>query len=180
MKKTVISLLSMAFAATLFADTTFPMSVDFAQGAGDLNPALHGAHLIPPIKDHATQDDTDIKALGLYSVRNHDHALLDTNQRVFDLPLVYPLAHLDPTADASYVFPPTDELVNTVTQTIGTDLLYRLGVSTEESGEEHFNAEIPADFGNTAAAMSHIVARYKDKVTYWEIWNNPASTAYWW
>jgi len=52
-----------------------------------------------------------------------------------------------------------------------------MGYSASWAGTQ-WNAP-PTDFSDFTDFVSHVVARYKDTIKYWEIWNEPDSRTYW-
>ncbi len=154
-------------------------SVDFNTISGKIRKRLHGSNAAPPVSTRNVTDLTDdLRSLGFTGARTHDWALTNAGLRMIDTHFVFPLMHADPADPANYYFDASDEIID-LSQSCGSDILYRLGTSIEHSRDRHFNTIPPADFEKYAEVLAGIVRHYHcgwggghcRNIRYWEIWN---------
>lgn len=171
-----------------------PATADFSVREGKIRPELFasglGGQLTGP--QRARLDET--KALGLTAARTHDWALNNPGQRICDVHFVFPLLRADADDARNYFFAPTDEILKQTVETLGMNVMYRLGTSIEcvnagrtEDGPQpgFYNSVEPADWEQFAKACSHIIRHYTEgwangfrwgeRMKYWELWNEPNS-----
>ena len=112
-------------------------------------------------------------------VRNHDAALFNGGLRLVDIPMVFPLFHLDPSDPKNYYFKATDDYID-VAEECGSKVYYRLGVSIDHSYNK-YNIDPPEDYVKWADIATGIIRHYTEgwasetgkthDIEYWEIWN---------
>ena len=112
-------------------------------------------------------------------VRNHDAALFNGGLRLVDIPMVFPLFHLDPSDPKNYYFTATDDYID-VAEECGSKVYYRLGVSIDHSYNK-YNINPPEDYAKWADIATGIIRHYTEgwasetgkthDIKYWEIWN---------
>ena len=136
-------------------------------------------NMSPPIySENAGQDIRKYyKELYIPYVRNHDAALFNGGLRLVDIPMVFPLFHLDPNDPKNYYFKATDDYIQ-VAQECGSKVYYRLGVSIDHSYNK-YNIDPPEDYEKWADIATGIIRHYTEgwaegfnyDIEYWEIWN---------
>ncbi len=118
-------------AAATLASANDALTVDFAEPCGTLRP-LHGLNTGPlPVNGQKGPDLTSrFKEAAIPNCRLHD--VVWSGARVVDIPLVFPLQHLDPADPKNYLFARTDEYIQGIISA-GAQVVYRLGTSVEHS-----------------------------------------------
>jgi len=183
--------MTLAFAAAMIATSSLAATAtaDFTQKAGNLRKELHSSGWTPRSYPRSIQnDDAKVAALNMTYARTHDWALVNSGQRIIDYQYIFPLFHLDAKDPANYFFEPSDHIIR-LSRNVGLDIFYRLGTSIEHTGDVHFNARVPNDFGKTAEIFAGIIRHYNKgwanghewNIKYWEIWNEPDGIGnMWW
>lgn len=157
-------------------------SADLNTRVGRVRKELHGANTTLNLARRGlSRYDEALRDLNFTFARTHDWALWNGGQRIIDTHFIFPLTHLDPKDPANYYFDATDEILRLTQEEGGMQIFYRLGTSIEHSGEKHFNALPPEDYGKYAEILAGIVRHYTrgwangyhHDIRYWEIWNEP-------
>lgn len=186
MKKSLLVLSALTTLAAVAAP-----SVDFSVDKGPVRRELHSSGYAPQLYPrYDYKGEADVKAMGLYAARTHNWAIYNCAQRICDLGLVFPLAHLDPADSSNYYFDATDEALRLARMSSAGSMkiFYTLGNSTDYTGDVAFNGAMPTNFAHTAEVMTGIVKHYNEGwasgkewgIEYWEIWNAPDDTANHW
>ncbi|MCQ2352214.1 MAG: hypothetical protein MJ033_01905 [Victivallaceae bacterium] len=176
-------LLLFCSACLLFAAEVPQLQVHFDQSAGEIRKQLHGSGYMPNISEMGNyhKGNDFFRKLHFSMSRTHDQVLFNPGERVVDTVCVFPLEKLDPEDASNYCFKPTDFLLSNLVS-CGTLPYYRLGVSTENTPDDHhFNSEMPKDAVHYAKILAGIIRHYnygwadgfKMNIPYWEIWNEP-------
>lgn len=137
---------------------------------GNMSPPLYSENAGQNIREY-------YKELYVPYVRNHDAALFNPGLRLVDIPLVFPLFHLDPNDPKNYYFKATDDYIDVAVE-CGSKVYYRLGVSIDHSYNK-YNIDPPEDSVKWADIATGIIRHYtegwangfKHDIEYWEIWN---------
>lgn len=93
---------------------------------------------------------------------------------------IFPDMSADVENPKSYNFAPADRLMESI-RSGGAEPLFRIGRGAGAGGEP------PADFDKWAQIVRHVVLHYnakwargfRDRIRYWEIWNEPDSKQFW-
>ena len=154
------------------------VNVNEKENLGGFKPVNCGNMSPPLYSENAGQDIRKYyKELYIPYVRNHDAALFNGGLRLVDIPMVFPLFHLDPNDPKNYYFKATDDYIQ-VAQECGSKVYYRLGVSIDHSYNK-YNIDPPEDYEKWADIATGIIRHYTEgwaegfnyDIEYWEIWN---------
>lgn len=154
------------------------INIERTRTAGTVRP-LHGMNLGAPITNAAISEDVSksLSRLNVPLTRMHDCPLDNPGMRLVDIPLIFPLFHLDASEPENYYFTQTDDYLENCLSS-GTKIMYRLGVSIEHS-RNHYATKPPKDPGKWAEICAGIIRHYNEgwangfywNIEYWEIWN---------
>ena len=173
-------MLSAAVALASAAASAAGMSADFTSETGPVRRALHSSGFAPKSTSGGNLAE-QVKELNFEYTRTHDHALINSGQRIIDTHFIFPMMHLDAKDPRNYYFKATDHFLK-LSRDAGLKIFYRLGTSIEHTGPKtHFNSLIPEDFDKTAEVFAGTVRHYTRgwadgfnwDIKYWEIWNEP-------
>lgn len=81
------------------------------------------------------------------------------------------------TADGVFDWTSMDAVMDVVSQH-GVDVIYTLGLPPSWCTSGADNVSNPSAAA-TSAFINALIARYHDRIKYWEVWNDPSSTTYW-
>ncbi len=152
--------------------------IESGRTIGKVRP-LHGMNLGAPIVNAALSADVteSLSRLEVPLTRMHDCPHNNPVMRLVDIPLVFPLFHLDASDPENYYFTQTDDYLENCLSS-GTKIMYRLGVSIEPS-LKHYETKPPKDPVKWAEICTQIIRHYNEgwangfhwNIEYWEIWN---------
>lgn len=156
--------------------TVTTVQVDLSHTVGPLKP-LHGLNNGPVGYGSLVDVGHRYREIAVPYVRLHDPNW--PHPREVDIPQVFPDFRADPSNPSAYDFARTDDYLQRIADT-GARIIYRLGVSIEHT-ETKVYTHPPADFDKWARICLGIVRHYnegwadgyRDRVAYWEIWNEP-------
>ena len=152
--------------------------VDFGTTAGPVR-AFHGVNL-GPLSYMGTYDaSVYFKEIGFPLVRLHDCPYF-YRRSVVDIPLIFPLEHLDADDPANYCFAVTDGYIQSIVD-CDCPIIYRLGASIEGREGYRYFSDPPKDVEKWITVASNIIRHYNEGwgngfhhgIRYWEIWNEP-------
>lgn len=154
------------------------INIERDRASGIVRP-LHGMNLGAPITNASISDDVSksLSRLEVPLTRMHDCPLDNPAMRLVDIPLIFPLFHLDASEPENYYFDQTDDYLENCLSS-GTKIMYRLGVSIEHS-RKHYGTNPPKDRRKWAEICAQIIRHYNEgwangfhwNIEYWEIWN---------
>ena len=148
--------------------------VNVSEPIGTIKP-LHGVNNGPVGYGSLVDVSHHYRDLGVPYVRLHDPNW--PHPREVDVPQIFRDFSADPDDPDAYDFAGTDDYLQRIVDT-GAQIIYRLGVSIEHT-ERKVYTDPPADFDKWARICLGIVKHYnegwadgyRDRVAYWEIWN---------
>lgn len=152
------------------------ITADFARPQGTIRP-LHGVNGGPVDSGGVFNMSSYWEELAIPSARLNPWALPDAY--VVDIPLIFPLFHLDPDKPENYQFARTDDFIAAIVKT-HAQIVYRLGTTIEHTPRK-YHTQPPADFDKWARITVNIIRHYNEgwadgfhhDIRYWEIWNEP-------
>ncbi len=160
------------------------ISFDFAEENGIIK-TLNGINVGTDVDrgvftDYMTQNYKDLK---IPYTRLHDCHY--PHPDVVDIPVIFPLLHLDADDPSNYNFKKTDDYIMELLKS-GTEIYYRLGVSIEHSKVKYY-VHPPADYDKWAKICVNIIRHYNEGwangfhlgIKYWEVWNEPDVDQMW-
>jgi len=179
-KNMIVAALAALFVGVVLAGE---ITVDFAASTGRIKP-LHGVNNAP-IRIGSVQ--RELRQAGIPSVRLHDTCGSWGGTHYVDIPNLFPNFDADENDPKSYDFAFTDAFLKPIVAA-GCDIFYRLGVTIEtRKSLRAYNIYPPKDFAKWARVCEHVVRHYNEgwakgfkwNITYWEVWNEPESSAMW-
>lgn len=165
------------------------ITVDFDQVTGKVKP-VHGVNNGPLERDFSYDLRTFFKQARIPYSRLHDTEGCYGAGHFVDVPAIFKNFDADETLPENYDFVCTDAYLQGI-KDCGTDIIYRLGVTIENSAEQEWGIPMyiqpPADYLKWARVCEHIIRHYNEgwadgyhmEIRYWEIWNEPESEAMW-
>ena len=160
--------------------------VDFSKPVGRILP-LNGTGGGPTLSGRggSPKDRKEaFRSLNVASVRLHDIPHAVSNQKLVDVPQIFPLwiPKADPADPGNYYFLATDDYLRMLKDCGVRRITYRLGPSIEElAAQSRAYFTDPGDFDRYAEVCAGIVRHYTRGwangfdagVTHWEVWNEP-------
>lgn len=158
------------------------ITVDFGRQTGEIRP-LHGVNGGPVDSGEVFDVSAYWRELEVPLARLNPWAFPDPY--VVDMPLIFPLFHLDPDKPVNYSFAKTDEFIAAILKT-RAQIVYRLGTTIEHSKRKYY-IHPPADYDKWARIAVNIIRHYNEGwadgfrhgIRYWEIWNEPNIPQMW-
>jgi hypothetical protein len=122
----------------------------------------------------------DAQGAAFYRTAHVDLVRIPDAAGAGDIDAIFPDMGADADNPKSYNFAPTDRLVESI-RSGGAEPLFRIGRGAGAAGEP------PADLDKWAQIVRHVVLHYnakwargfRDRIRYWEIWNEPDSKQFW-
>ena len=160
------------------------IKVNLAQVIGKIKP-LNGGNLAPSLTEDNNNSNSEFKALNLPYTRLHDAPLENPGLRLVDISNVFPIFHLDASDPRNYTFATTDDYVKNCID-LGTEVIYRLGESVENSKRIYAGGP-PPDYKQWVEICTGVIKHYTEgwgngfhfDIKYWEIWNEPDGWCWW-
>lgn len=158
------------------------ITADFARPQGIIRP-LHGVNGGPVDTSGVFNMSSYWKELAIPSARLNPWPT--TDPYVVDIPLIFPLFHLDPDNPENYLFGKTDDFIAAILKT-RAQIVYRLG-TTGDITPRKAHTQPPADLDKWARIAVNIIRHYNEgwaggfhhDIRYWEIWNEPDGPNFW-
>ena len=156
-------------------------TADFAvpiRKIGELNGANNG-----PLHTY-TDRSAEYRDMGIKFVRFHETHSQEAN--CVEMPHIFRDFDKDENDPANYYFGATDAVI-TAAHNEGIEIMYRLGMGTENLSPPRRYLEVPRSFIKWAKIAEHIIAHYNEgwangfhyNIRYWEIWNEADIVEYW-
>ena len=165
-------------------------SVDFGNIVGTIKP-LHGVNNGPFTSGFLYDTSECFTRARIPFARLHDTQYPFGGGEFIDVSAIFKNFDRDPDDPAAYDFTCTDRYLEGI-RSCGTDIIYRLGVSIENAAGGSktippMHIEPPKDYLKWAKICEHLIMHYNEgwadgfymDIRYWEIWNEPESSAMW-
>jgi hypothetical protein len=159
------------------------ITIDVGKAAGTIR-ELNGMNGGPIVTRGAFDLSAQFKEIGVKHVRLHDVPW--TFRDAVDIDCIFPNFDADVDDPANYNFAATDYYIKSI-EALGAEMTFRLGYSAQWAFTPPVYNKPPKDFSKWVAICTHIVRHYnhgwangfKDKIKYWEIWNEPDIPNFW-
>lgn len=147
---------------------------------------MHGGGQ-PPLRGASTGDFHYLTEAGIPYSRLHDVGGEYGGGRYVDVPNIFRCFEADENDPQNYDFTFTDVLIRGLVEA-GVEPYFRLGVTIENYYKiKPYRIDPPKDYEKWARICEHIIRHYTEgwangfheKITYWEIWNEPENPPMW-